>query len=178
MAGIRELLQVQDYQKLAGISVGGWITLSALAGILLGSALTLLVQWYRRRKQLRYMDAVPLNTDYLSAAPLHKQVSAATASQLSPAPLKPRLPAAPGAQPKYYSPLTKSMSVGAQDCMCSHHTGGHVSLSLGLTPTAGPCRTRRTCRPVRTTHSHRQLCRARSHMRQQRPQVALKPAAP
>lgn len=49
---------MQECQKLAGISVGGWITVSALAGMLLGAALTLAIQWYRRRKQLRYMDAV------------------------------------------------------------------------------------------------------------------------
>uniref|UniRef100_A0A383VDS1 Uncharacterized protein n=1 Tax=Tetradesmus obliquus TaxID=3088 RepID=A0A383VDS1_TETOB len=132
MAGGRELLQAQDCQKLAGISVGGWITVSALAGMLLGTALTLAIQWYRRRKQLRYMDAAPLSSDYRAAAPLHQPASAVTALQMSSAaPLKPRLPAAPGAQPKYYSPLTKSMSFAAAGLHAQHSHGGSRMTEAG-----------------------------------------------
>ncbi|WIA16607.1 hypothetical protein OEZ85_013274 [Tetradesmus obliquus] len=132
MAGGRELLQAQECQKLAGISVGGWITVSALAGMLLGTALTLAIQWYRRRKQLRYMDAAPLSSDYRAAAPLHQPASAVTALQMSSAaPLKPRLPAAPGAQPKYYSPLTKSMSFAAAGLHAQHSHGGSRMTEAG-----------------------------------------------
>jgi hypothetical protein len=40
------------------------------------------------------------------------------------APFKPRLPAAPGAQPKYYSPLTKSMSFAAAGLHAQPSHGG------------------------------------------------------
>jgi hypothetical protein len=171
--------------------------------MLLGSALTLAIQWYRRHKQLRYMDAVsakctvyticnccvlqlpslasvkhrhhhsthsvyasvasigashasksslqyrdclaantcqhheltasvlfcllqaPLSSEYRAAGPLHQPAAAATALQMSSAaPLKPRLPAAPGAQPKYYSPLTKSMSFAAAGLHSQASHGG------------------------------------------------------
>jgi hypothetical protein len=76
-----------------------------------------------------FLLQAPLSNEYHGAAPLHQPASAATTLQMSSvAPFKPRLPAAPGAQPKYYSPLTKSMSFAAAGLHAQpSHSGSRVT---------------------------------------------------
>lgn len=49
--------------RLGGISTGGWIVLSALAGMLVGTAATLLGQAVRRARQLKYLAAEPVRAE-------------------------------------------------------------------------------------------------------------------
>jgi len=44
--------------------VGGWIALSLFIGIFIGSASTMLIQCWRRRRELRYMDKVGCQSPY------------------------------------------------------------------------------------------------------------------
>jgi hypothetical protein len=50
------VLQIQagDCQRLAGVAVGGWIVVSLLAGMALGALGVLSLQFFRRRRDVRY----------------------------------------------------------------------------------------------------------------------------
>jgi hypothetical protein len=48
-------------EQLGGISTGGWIALSLFIGMFFGSVTTILVESWRRRRELRYMDKVTNN---------------------------------------------------------------------------------------------------------------------
>lgn len=45
-------------EQLGGISAGGWIALSLFIGMFLGSSTTLLIQCWKRGRELRYMGKV------------------------------------------------------------------------------------------------------------------------
>lgn len=46
---------MQACRQLGGVSVGGWIVLGLLIGFCCGVVSTVLFQWYRRRREEKYL---------------------------------------------------------------------------------------------------------------------------
>jgi hypothetical protein len=139
-------LAASDCQRLAGVSVGGWVVVSLLAGAALGAAAVLLAQALRRRRDVRYAglsggaaaSAKPLRSSSPELPPLAP--SREPAHRAPRASLPPPAPAGGGA---VFSPLTAS--VHAAPGLGAKSLGARASVAVAAAAAAAAAGAGDTC---------------------------------
>lgn len=122
-------LTAHDCQRLGGISIGGWVAFSLIAGAALGAAGVLLLQALRRRRDARYAREAPA----AAAAAAHHQAAAPAACK------RPRLgsPQAPPLLPTREPAVRGAKAQGAGSATVFSPLAASLHAPAGTKPPAG-----------------------------------------